>query len=125
MRGRVVLEVSGYDDPMTPGRTLLIASSLVIAADLAQPLLQPWAPRHLGAVAGAAIYATIAVGAVRGWRPTAWLAVGMPLVPASVLTGWALGAPVPVVPDWPMVGVALLQVGVALAAVRVLRTPDD
>lgn len=99
---------------------MLLALAIVIA-DLAQPLLLPWRPKFVGALGGAAIYTLVALGAWRGWRPTAWLAALMPVVPLTTLGLHLAGVELPAQPDGAMVAILALQLAVALRAGARLR----
>jgi hypothetical protein len=99
-----------------------VFAGLVAASDLVQVVVVPWKPKHWGAVGGIALYALLAVGAARGWRPALVLAVAMPLVPLTVLALWAAGVGLPVAPDAAMVGILAFQVGAATASAVALRS---
>lgn len=104
-------------------RALLLLLGLIVLADLAQPATQPWQPRFLAALGGAAIYALAGWGVWRGHRAALALVVGMPLVPVATLTLWAMGVDVPVAPHAAMVGIAALQVAAGAVALVAWRRP--
>ena len=101
---------------MTRRGVLVAACALVAALDLAQLVVRVWEPRLLGALVGAVIYAAAAALCARGTPIGLWIARLVPLIPLVTLTGWALGAPVPVTPDAWMLGVLAVQLVAAAAA---------
>jgi hypothetical protein len=101
---------------------LLAAAASVAALDLLQVIALDWRPKHWGALAGAGLYAAVAVGA---WREARWadgVAVVVPVLPLSILFATALGAKLSVVPDVPMVGILIFQLVAAGAGVVRLRS---
>lgn len=95
---------------MPDRRSLLLGICVLIAGlDLAQPLLLSWVPKHLGAVMGGLLYLGAAAGIRASWWPASLVVALLPVVPVTVLTLWSAGLPLPVEPDRPMVGIAVLQ----------------
>jgi hypothetical protein len=101
---------------MQRARWVLVGAAATVAAlDLLQVVLLDWRPKHWGALAGAGLYAAVAAGA---WREARWadvVAVGVPLLPSSILIATALGASLAVTPDAAMVGILVFQLAAAAA----------
>jgi hypothetical protein len=114
-------------EPRTTGpvwRGLAVAAGLVALADAAQPLVFDWKPKLYGALAGAALYAAIAIGAWGRRRWAAGLALAVPALPVGVLAATAAGVDLPVTPDAAMVGILVVQlVAAGLAAVALRSGP--
>lgn len=92
----------------------------IAAVDLVQVA---WLGKGFGAVAGAALYGGVAFGARRGWRGAAWVAVITPVLPATILAGvWGPSVGERFV-DRGMIGVFVVQLAAAIAAMFVLRQP--
>lgn len=108
---------------MKVGRWLALAALVVAAADLAQPLLLDWRPKFVGSIGGAMLYSVIAWGVLRDARWALWMAAALPAVPSGVICLHLLGVSLPTPPDFPMVAILVVQVGIAAVAVMRLRTP--
>lgn len=100
---------------------LLVVVALIVLADWAQPLVWPWEPRFVAAIAGGLLYA-VAGGAIYAEKRAAlWLVALMPVVPLGTLGLSGAGVATLVEPSVPMVGIAGLQVVAAVLAVGLLR----
>ena len=100
-------------------RTLFLALCLVmVAGDLAQPLLYPWTSRYWGALGGAAIYGGTAAAVASGWVQARWIVVVLPALPTVLLAGWLANQPVPVEPDAWMISLWLVQLTIAALGLR-------
>lgn len=94
---------------------------LIAAADLSQPLLMDWIPKHWGALGGGLFYLTTGALLLRDVRPAAWAVVALPAIPVTVLALWAAGVSVPVQPDGLMVAILVLQLTAAALCAAWLR----
>jgi hypothetical protein len=105
-------------------RQALVGAALTVTTlDLLQVLLLDWRPKHVGALAGAAVYLLFAWGIHGDRRWAGILVAAMPVIPLSVLALSAAGASLPVAPDAAMITILGVQLLAAVLAIVWLRMP--
>ena len=110
-----------------PGRdrvwtALALVATVIVACDWVQPLVLEWKPKLYGALAGGLLYGVVAVGAWKRQRWAAGVALGIPVLPVSILALRAAGVDLPVTPDAAMIGILAIQlVAATLGAVALTR----
>lgn len=122
--GRFLPGIGKDLDPVPPALWLGLTAALLSVAvlDLLQVIWLPWKPKHTGALMGALLYGSLALGA---WKRRRWAAIVpmvVPLLPVSILLLSALGLSVGVPPDGPMVFILLFQLAAAGLGAALLAT---